>query len=30
VQASLLVYGKKKARPRRKRTPKEFAFCRFD
>jgi hypothetical protein len=24
------VYGKRKTKPRRKPTPKEFAFCRFD
>jgi len=30
AQASLLAYGKNETRPRRKRTPKDFAFCRFD
>jgi hypothetical protein len=30
AQASLLAYGKNETRLRRKRTPKDFAFCRFD
>jgi hypothetical protein len=30
AQASLLAYGKNETRARRKRTPKDLAFCRFD